>query len=502
MSPDPARPLVLGVDSSTQSCTMVVVDPETGAVLGRGAAAHPPTSPPVSEQNPLAWWHAFTEALSELTGLLPRVGAVAIGGQQHGLVLLDETGAPLRDAKLWNDTTSAPQAERLVSALGADVWAARIGSVPVAAFSITKLAWVAEHEPELLARLAMVQLPHDHLTWRLTGEHVTDRGDASGTGWWSPSVGDLDEELLDLALEPAGTPAPPEWFGRVLGPTDAAGRMDPYLAAKLGFGMDAEVVVGPGTGDNMAGALGIGLGPGDVAISLGTSGTVYASSTTPTADATGAVAGFADATGGFLPLVCTLNATRVLDTAKAWLGRSHAEFDELAASSAPGAGGATLLPYFDGERTPNRPNARGLVAGLSNETGPAELARAALEGVTSGLLAGLDALTSAGATTDGRVLLIGGGARSARHAQIFADLAGRPVSVPVVDDAVAVGAAAQAAAVALADGTSPATIGADWAGRGAPVTFEPELDADRAAAIRARYDRIVEVSAPFDGADT
>ncbi len=492
----PERPLVLGVDSSTQSCTIVVVDPTDGAVLGRASAPHPPTAPPVSEQSPLAWWSAFTDALAGLTAHLPRVGAISVAGQQHGLVLLDGTGAPLRPAKLWNDTTSAPQADRLVAELGAAGWAARIGSVPVASFTITKLAWVAEHEPELLDRVAMVQLPHDHLTWRLTGNHVTDRGDASGTGWWSPSVGDLDEELLDLALAPAGRSADPGWFPHVLGPTDAAGPMDRYLAAKLGFGLDADVLVAPGTGDNMAGALGIGLGPGDVAISLGTSGTVYAASTTPTADVSGAVAGFADANGAFLPLVCTLNATKVLDRMRDWFGVDHDGLAELAAAATPGAGGLTLVPYLDGERTPNRPDARGMLLGVGNDTGRAEIARAAFEGVTCGLLDGLDALAAAGATVDGSIQLIGGGARSRFHAQTFADLAQRPVTVPTAADAVAVGAAAQAAAVR--NGGDPAALAAGWSAEGGVETFTPRLEAGTAAAIRDRYARRLAASDAVD----
>ena len=502
LSPESAaddRPLVLGVDSSTQSCTIVVVDPATGAILGRAAAAHPPTTPPVSEQSPLAWWSAFTDALAELTEHLPRVGAISVAGQQHGLVLLDATGAPLRPAKLWNDTTSAPQATRLVDELGAAAWAARVGSVPVASFTITKLAWVADHEPELLDRVAMVQLPHDHLTWRLTGNHVTDRGDASGTGWWSPSVGDLDEELLDLALAPAGRTADPNWFPEVLGPADAAGHMDRYLAAKLGFGLDAEVVVGPGTGDNMAGALGIGLGPGDVAISLGTSGTVYAASVTPTADASGAVAGFADANGAFLPLVCTLNATKVLDRMRDWFGLDHDGLAARAAEAAPGAGGLTLVPYLDGERTPNRPDARGMLLGIDNGTGSAEIARAAFEGVTCGLLDGLDALGSAGATTNGTIQLIGGGARSRYHAQSFADLAQRPVTVPTTDDAVALGAAAQA--VAVRGGGDPAAIAAAWSADAGAETFTPQLDAETAAGIRDRYARRLAATVAVDDAN-
>ena len=182
-------PLVVGVDSSTQSTKVEARDISTGVVVATGHAAHPPTTPPVSEQDPSAWWEALVVAIGQLGDHRADVVAMSVAGQQHGLVLLDGAGSPLRPAKLWNDTTSAPQAERLAAELGAEQWAAACGSVPVAAFTITKLAWVAEHEPDVLDRVAMVMLPHDFLTWRLTGEHVTDRGDASGTGWFDPVAG-------------------------------------------------------------------------------------------------------------------------------------------------------------------------------------------------------------------------------------------------------------------------------------------------------------------------
>ena len=434
------RQLVVGVDSSTQSTKVEARDVATGEVVASGTARHPPTAPPVSEQDPRAWWAALIDAVAQLGDHRVDVVAISVAGQQHGLVLLDDAGDPLRPAKLWNDTTSAPQADRLVAELGADRWAEAIGSVPVASFTVTKLAWVAEHEPDVLARAANVMLPHDYLTWRLTGEHVTDRGDASGSGWFDPSS---DTVVTDLVAAAAG-----RWGGavpRVLGPAQTAGMLT--AAAALELGLPGSVIVGPGTGDNMGAALGLGLVAGDVAISLGTSGTAFAVSDTPTHDPSGAVAGFASASGNFLPLVCTLNATKVTDTVARWLGTDAAGLARLALAAVDDPGSATLVPYFDGERTPNLPDATGTFTGLTNDTTREQLALAAHDGVLCGLLDGVDALRSVGATVDGRVFLIGGGSRSAAYRQRAADLLDQHVVVPVTDETVATGAALQAAVV-------------------------------------------------------
>lgn len=438
-------PLVVGVDSSTQSTKVEARDIATGELVATGSARHPATTPPVSEQDPDAWWAALVVAIARLGDHRHDVVAISVAGQQHGLVLLDDTGRALRPAKLWNDTTSAPQAERLVASLGAEQWAGATGSVPVAAFTITKLAWVAEHEPELLDRVDKVMLPHDYLTWRLTGAHVTDRGDASGSGWFDPSTGRLLPDLLATATGGDGT----AWAARVprvLGPLDQAGVVTEPAAAALG--LRPGVIVGPGTGDNMGAALGLGLRAGDVAISLGTSGTVFAVSATATHDPSGSVAGFASASGDYLPLVCTLNATKVTDTVAGWLGTDASGLAELAMATIDDPGAALLVPYFDGERTPNLPDATGTFLGLTNTTTRAQLALAAHDGVLCGLLDGLDALRAVGASVDGRVFLIGGGSRSVAYRQRCADLSAADVVVPDTDETVATGAAAQAAAVA------------------------------------------------------
>ncbi len=466
-------PLVVGVDSSTSACKVEVRDADTGALVASGRAPHPSTTPPRSEQLPADWETAFRAACAA-AGVPDRhrPAAVAVGGQQHGLVVLDADGEVLRPAKLWNDTESAPDAAVLVDALpgGAAAWADACGLVPVASFTITKLAWLKRCEPETFGRVASVLLPHDWLTSRLTGARTTDRGDASGTGYWSAAEGRYRFDLLALVDDAV------DWepmVPRVLGPLEPAGEWAVP-------GVRAGVVVAPGTGDNMAAALGLGLRPGDLALSFGTSGTAFAVSEQATADPSGDVAGFADATGRFLPLACTLNATKATDTVARLLGIGAEELDVLALAARPGADGLVLVPHLDGERTPNRPHATGSLAGLRSDVTREQLARAAVEGVVCNLLEAADALAVGGA---GRVFVVGGGARSAAYRRVVADLLGRPIVVPTDDELVACGAALQAAAVV--NGRDLHDVAAAW-GLGGGETVEPDLAVDRAA-IRATY---------------
>ncbi|MFT4109864.1 xylulokinase [Propionicimonas sp.] len=425
---------VIGVDSSTQSCKVVVRDADSGALLASGRAAHPDGT----EVDPAHWWTALQAALGEAGGL-EGVGAVSIGGQQHGMVVLDADGRVIRPALLWNDTRSAGAACDLVAEVGGDAYVARTGVLPVASFTATKLRWLRDAEPENAGRVAAVCLPHDWLTWRLRGygpagesrlgpvleELVTDRSDASGTAYWSPSTGDYDRDLFVRALGHDAV------LPRVLGAAESV--------PGPGF------LVGPGAGDNAAAALGLDARPGDVAVSLGTSGTVFAATDAPVGDPTGIVAGFADATGGFLPLVCTLNAARVLDAVAGLLGVDHAEFARLALAAAPGAGGAVLVPYFEGERTPNRPDATATLAGLTlaSTTRP-NLARAAVEGMLGGLAAGVEAVRDLGVGVE-RILLIGGAAANPAVQAIAGQVFDAPVQVPSPGEYVADGAARQAA---------------------------------------------------------
>ncbi|WP_372593913.1 xylulokinase [Actinotalea sp.] len=486
--------LVAGVDSSTQSCKVVIKDAATGALVRSGRATHPDGT----EVDPRHWWTALTEALLQAGGL-DDVAAVAVGGQQHGMVALDADGAVVRDALLWNDTRSAAAAADLVVELGqgdpvagAAAWAEAIGSVPVASFTVTKLRWLRDHEPERAARVAAVALPHDWLTWRLAGfgpvseggipdltALTTDRSDASGTGYWSPTTDDYRPDLLRLA------------FGRdlvlprVVGPAEAARTVE-----RPG----GPLVIGAGAGDNAAAALGLGMAVGDVAVSIGTSGVVSAISPHPTTDASGMVTGFADATGAFLPLACTLNASRVLDVTARLLGVDHAGLSSLALSAPAGADGLVMVPYLEGERTPNRPDATGALHGmrLANTT-PAHLARAAVEGMLCALADGLDALREQGVPVD-RVRLIGGGARSEAVQAIAPAVLGIDVLVPEPGEYVADGAARQAAWVLARSVDASAPVPA-WQAEGEVLrraTPTPE--------VRARYASVRELTAPRPGA--
>ncbi|MBO4205489.1 xylulokinase [Micromonospora echinofusca] len=470
-------PLVAGVDSSTQSCKVVVRDAATGELRRQGRAPHPDGT----EVDPAAWWQALETAVGQAGGLAD-VAAVSVAGQQHGMVCLDDTGQVVRPALLWNDTRSAGAADELIADLGGGdagrrAWAGAVGSVPVASFTVTKLRWLARHEPQHADRVAAVCLPHDWLTWRLGGAAgpaalATDRSDASGTGYWSPATGDYRPDLLELAL--GRQPAVPS----VRGPAEPAGAL-PHGAP-----------IGPGAGDNAAAALGAGAEAGDVIVSIGTSGTVFSVADVPTADHTGTVAGFADATGRYLPLVCTLNAARVLDAAAGMLRVDLDELSDLALAAPAGADGLVLVPYLAGERTPNRPEATGAVHGLTLRTATAaHLARAAVEGMLCALADGLDALRAQGAEVR-RVVLVGGGARSAAVRAVAPQVFGVPVLVPPPGEYVADGAARQAAWVALG-GAAPPT----WStGR------TERYDAPEVPAIRARYaearERIVDQLRP------
>ena len=487
--------LVAGVDSSTQATKVVLRDIDSGRLVAAATSPHPATSPPLSEQDPAAWWSALAGCFGQLAEHAAHIRAISVGAQQHGLVLMSGSEV-VRPAKLWNDLTSSEQSERLVAAAGADWWAAACGSVPVASFTITKLAWVLEHERELAAAVDRIMLPHDYLTWRLTGEHVTDRGDASGTGWFDPSGDQYRSELLGHAVD-----EPDAWLAklpRVLRHDEPAGTVTLTVAAELGLGPG--VVVGPGSGDNMAAALGLGLRPSDVAISIGTSGTVYATSDAPTSDSTGMIAGFADATGNFLPLVCTVNAAKVTDAAAGWLGVAPERLSELALAGIGEDLGPVLVPYFDGERTPNLPDATGYWAGLQSGTTREQLALSAFDGVVCGLLEGIDVLRAHGVDTGGRTFLIGGGSQSPAYRRRVADLAGRVIVVPHDKQLVASGAAAQAAAILAAEPVGETAQ--RWA-LGTGDAFEPDLPTGHRA-LRTRYrdarDRLFPAEPPLPAA--
>jgi xylulokinase len=484
-----SKNVVLGVDSSTQSCKVEVRDVDTGRLYATGSASHPPAFPPCSEQHPIDWVTAFTAATrAALAGCAEpvTVRAISVAAQCHGLVLLDSAGQPLRAAKLWNDTTGATNLARVADRIGSRRWVLRIGSLPTAAFTIAKLAWVAEHEPQLLERVATILLPHDYLTYWLTGERVTDRSDASGTGYFDSTAGEWLPEYLNIA---AGVRDWAPKLPTVLGPTDVAGTVRATVAEELG--LPPGVVVGPGGGDQHAGYLGLGLTDGDQYFGIGTSGVVATSSRSPVFDPTGMVDGVADLTGGYLPLVSTLNAARVGDVAARLLGTDLSGLEELALNAGD-TQGPVLVPFLDGERKPDRPDARGTFVDITSHTTRDELARAFVEGPLLSLLSGRDQLRESGVELTRGITAVGGGARSRATRQLLADLSGDEVITLDADEATARGACVQAAAVAAGGGT--ATL-IDLAKRWQPsvvAAATPRGVGRDVAALRARWTAVAQ----------
>lgn len=472
--------LVVGVDCSTQSTKVLVVDVDDGTVVASGKAEHVVTgSGGARETDPGVWWQALEESLAA-TGRRGEIAAISVAGQQHGLVTLGDDG-PLRPAMLWNDTRSAPDALDLIDALGGpDAWADRIGVVPVASFTATKWAWLRRNEPATAAATRAIRLPHDFLTERLSGRGVTDRGDASGSAWWSTATEDYVAEVLgleSLRLERSMLP-------EVLGPAEPAGEVSPAAAAALG--LPSGIPVGPGTGDNMGAAMGLGLEPGVPVISLGTSGTVYAVSDTRVVDSTGTVAGFADGTGRFLPLAATLNCTLAVDRVAAWLGLDRNDAADMT--------NVVMMPFLDGERTPNLPDAAGTVVGLRHTTTPQEILLAAYEGAAVSLLAALAVIDrhSSGLDPAAPLVLIGGGAKGAVWQRVAQRFSGRPISVPATEELVAVGAAAQAAA--LLTGEAPEAVARRWKTRAGLLLEPAEVD----SYVLERIDRVRDLAEPLN----
>lgn len=431
-------PLVAGVDSSTQSCKVVIRDLATGATIRKGVAKHPGGT----EVDPELWFSALNEAIADAGGL-EDVTAISIAAQQHGMVVLDKAGEVIRPALLWNDTRSAGAAADLISEVGLANFVRRTGSAPVASFTITKLRWLRDNEPANAAQVAAVALPHDWLSWRLRGfgpadsskfgpqlnELFTDRSDASGTGYFNPETNEYDNDLVLTAL--GQLPVLP----RILVPGESAGRI---------VSGTSEAVIACGAGDNAGAALGLGAGDSDIVISLGTSGTIFAITSEGTKDLTGSIAGFADATGLFLPIAVTLNAARILSTTADLLGVDLHEFSDLALRAQAGSAGLVMVPYFEGERTPNLPDAKASLHGMTiGSTTRENLARAAIEGMLCALNSGLQALKGQG-LRGSRILLIGGAAQSPAVQEVASTVFDLPIELPEPGEYVADGAAVQA----------------------------------------------------------
>lgn len=485
-------PLVAGVDSSTQSTKVVVVDVDSGAQVAEGRAAHAVTGTDgARETSPTQWLTALAQAIDGC-GYGSQIAAISVAAQQHGLVVLGAQRQPLRPAILWNDTRSGAEAALLVDELGGPEACARlVGSVLTPAFTATSWAWLRRHEPEVAAAARAVCLPHDYITMALLGggQVFTDRSDVSGTGWWSPGPGPDHEGYAEHVLELPSVRLRPEMLPVVLGPAEAAGKISTVQTAN--FGLRPGVLVGPGAGDNAAAALSLALQPGEAAISLGTSGTAFGVAARPSADPSGVVAGFASAEGRYLPLACTLNATVAVDKVATWLGL---EREDVAPSD-----GVVFLPWLDGERTPNLPGASGTLSGLRHSTSPQAVLQAAYEGAVGTLLAAVDQLGAWAPMDEGSpILLVGGGARGRAWQQTVARLSGRRLVLPHTGELVARGAAVQAAAVL--EGADPATVAARWDLRQGQVVSEVARD-DALVATIGRWlgTAVSSASVPIEG---
>jgi len=406
---------------------------------------------------------------------------LGVSGQQHGLVVLDEHYEVIRPAKLWNDTETAPQNQQLVEMLGGkQAWFERFGIVPLTGYTVSKLLWLKQNEPENFARIRHILLPHDYLNFWLTGRISADFGDASGTGFFDVRTRRWAGEVLD-AID-GGTGQLLAALPELVTVDQAVGTLRPDIAEALD--LPESCLVSAGGGDNMMGAIGTGnVREGVVTLSLGTSSTVYSFHGAPVLDPTGNVAPFCASSGGWLPLVCTMNATNVVTQTVTTLGKTVGDIEAAMAATAPGAGGLVFLPFLNGERTPDLPSARGTLTGISpNNFTPDHLIRAVIEGVSFGILNGLDLIQ--GGTPVDRILVIGGGSRSAAWRQLLADASGATVEVPLEDEAGCLGAAIQAMYVDALTSARPETF-ADIAAR--CVGVDPKRSAKPNAKLREAY---------------
>ncbi|MGC3952822.1 MAG: xylulokinase [Propionicimonas sp.] len=484
--------VVAGVDSSTQSTTVVLHDLDSGELLGVGSAPHSPTFPPVSEQDPAEWWSALVRAMGtarERAAVRPEdIIGISVAAQCHGLVPLDEHDAVIRPAKLWNDLTSAAQAEQLRDRLGVAEWVRRVGLAPTSSFTVAKLAAFAANEPERYRRLRHVLLPHDWLIHRLSGRYVSDRSGASGTAYFNAEQMAYDSEILAL-IDPDR-----DWdeaLPTVLPPGQPAGAVLPAVADELGISRRA--TVGAGAGDQHAGAVGLGVTLGDLVLVLGTSGVVYGLHPNPVLDPTGVVNSVAAVAGGYQPLIGMVNCTKVTDSFARLLGVDLDTLAELALAAPRTAARPVLAAYLDGERFPDRPTARGTISGLTSATTREDIALAAYEGVVFGLERARRHLGSFDIDLSGRAILIGGGAASPAYRQLLADATGKPIQCSATRQPVASGAAVQAAAAVT--GQPLADLSSAWAGA-TEVVAEPEtpfIDT-----VFARYQSV----ADWEGADS
>ncbi|SJN15076.1 Xylulose kinase [Halomonas citrativorans] len=440
--------MYIGVDCGTQSTKVVVVDVERGVILGEASRPHRLDEGENGrrEQAPSEWLAAlkgaFFSALERAGVNASQIRGIGVSGQQHGMVALDADGVPVYPAKLWCDTETSAQNSDLVARLGGEAGCLeKLGLVLQTGYTASKIAWLREHQPDAYRRIDSLLLPHDYLNFWLTGERVTEAGDASGTGYFDTRT---RRWQLKVFAEIAPELDPQRVLPRLLEAHEPAGIVRPLIARELGLGDN--VVVSSGGGDNMLGAIGTGnITPGLITLSLGTSGTVCAYSPEPILCDNAMVANFCSSTGGWLPLICTMNVTSATTRIRELFGLDLTTFSDLVASAPVGAEGVTVLPFFNGERVPMLPDASADFLGLNSiNTHQANLCRAVVEGATLGLRYGLELLgdLTAGAS---QIRLIGGGANSPVWRQMVADITGTEVICPEITDAAALGAAIQAA---------------------------------------------------------
>jgi xylulokinase len=476
--------IVAGLDSSPDFTRIVVCDTDTGAVLRQGYAPHPVEGPDdtrPSDVDPQAWLLSLGEAAGG--GLLEGVQAIGVSAQANAVVPLDAQGATVRPAMVGGDKRAQVAAADLVDALGGrDAWTQAVGCVPTAAHPLTKLRWLQKTEPDNAARTAVLMQAHDWLVWQLLGRPVrrtTDRGGASGTGYWSAAAGAYRPDLVELAL---GHQA---MLPEVIGPSDAAGTTPEGL------------LISAGTGETMAAAFGLGVGLGDAVVSLGASGSVMAVHPEPLHDGTGMITSLADATGMHLPVVTTLNAVRTLRGTAELLGVPDLEgLSDLAMKSTPGAHGLVLLPYLEGERAPHLPHTAGTLTGLRREAmRPEHLARAAFEGMLCGLADALDVLRGRGVDVR-RVFLLGPAAELPAVQAAAPSIFGARVVVPQPADYAAIGAARQAAwALGVSQGTLDPRTPPAWQGAAAQV-LDPGEELAVGQAVRQQFVSVREQTHP------
>ena len=484
--------LVAGIDAGTQSLKVVVYDPAARTIVTSVSAPLDLMSGEDGsrEQHPSDWVAAMQACFDRIDpAVRARIVALSVSGQQHGFVPVDAQGEVLAPAKLWCDTSTTAECAQIMDAVGgASRTIALAGNPILAGYTASKLPWTKTHRPDAYARLATILLPHDYLNFVLTGQRFCEWGDASGTGWLDVRTRTWSKELLRAtdADRDLGACLPP------IAAPDALFDIDPSAAAQLGVPATAKVAVGGG--DNMMAAIGTGcVEEGRLAMSLGTSGTLFAYSDTPVVDPDGAGAAFCSSPGGGLPLDCTRNGTVATDQVATAFGFSTREGDAHLHTTPPGADGLVMLPFLNGERTPDLPRGKGVLAGLdTNNMTAAHLYRAAMEGATYSLKYGFDAFVRAGMAFE-RIVLTGGGSNSAAWRQLVADVFGLPVEVPVQSEGAAFGAALQALWAlgrAEGEGASIADITREHIAFDAALSAKP--DPARAQAYATAYTRFLQ----------